>query len=353
MKRIIFAMLAMALIYGCNKGSGVSYAITVTVPEDTEGIRVVKSEMGMPDVTELKFDAATSTYTGKGYIEEPMMALIVDGDDEVLTQVCIEEGDIRVGYDEDAMAYKVSGTPANDALSTYRPQLLAMVEEWEQIPDPSEEDKNNFVKAYYDKVLEIVDLNIDNIYGVSLFASSGISALEPDEIEEYLGRFPEHLQNNTRLEPVRRYVEAARNTSIGSSYTDITASDPEGKVIPLSSVVGEGRWVLIDFWATWCGPCRGELPYLKAAYEKYADKGFEIYGVSLDNDAAAWKAFLPANEMTWINVIDVRENKSSPAAEAYGIESIPSNFLISPEGKIVARNLRGTAVEEKLSEIFE
>lgn len=351
MKRLILGLLCAAVAWGC--GGGARYTITITVPEEVDGVRLVKSEMGMPDLTELKYDAQTSTYTGKGRIEEPEMAMIVDSDDQPLAIVCIEAGDIHVGYDAEEDTFAVWGTPSNDAVTEYRPQLLALAEEWEQNPVHTEEEQVDFMEAFYDKVLEIVDLNIDNMYGVTLFASTGFQVLEPDEILEYLDRFPKNLRNNQMLEPVRRYAEAAINSSIGSQYIDISAPDTEGIEVALSTVVATGKWVLVDFWATWCGPCRDELPYLKAAYEKYADKGFEIYGVSLDNSPQAWRDFVDEQDMNWINVLDVREDKSSPAADAYGIQSIPSNFLISPDGKIAAKNLRGEAVEETLLQIFD
>ena len=110
---------------------------------------------------------------------------------------------------------------------------------------------------------------------------------------------------------------------------------------------------LLDFWATWCSPCRGELPYLKEAFKEFGPKGFNIYGVSLDNDAESWKEFLVKEEMTWPNVIAVTDGKSAPIVEEYGIRSIPTNFLISPEGKIVAKDLRGEGIKEKLAELVK
>lgn len=104
----------------------------------------------------------------------------------------------------------------------------------------------------------------------------------------------------------------------------------------MTPLIGPGKWVLIDFWATWCGPCRGELPYLKEAFKEFGPKGFNIYGVSLDNDAESWKEFLVKEEMTWPNVIAVTDGKSAPIVEEYGIRSIRPTS-ISPEGKIVAK----------------
>ena len=111
--------------------------------------------------------------------------------------------------------------------------------------------------------------------------------------------------------------------------------------------------VLLDFWATWCAPCCREIPHLREAYAAYKAKGLEIYAVSLDNDEAKWRSFTSANDMPWINVQGIDADKRSTAAAAYGITSIPANFLISPDGIIIAKNLRGGELSKKLAEMLE
>lgn len=134
----------------------------------------------------------------------------------------------------------------------------------------------------------------------------------------------------------------------GQTYTDISAVDAGGKAVALSSVVGKGKWVLVDFWATWCGPCRAEIPYLKAAYKRYASKGLVIYSVSLDRNAENWASFVEEKRLKWINVID-----DGTASDIYKIKYLPTIFLISPDGRIVANGLRGEKIEETVSKIFE
>lgn len=344
-RRILFILAAAAILWGC---AGKSYTVTGTLGgKAADSVYLVAFE-GVPIASAAV--AADGSFVLDGKTRGTEIISLTDGSN-TLTLIFPEKGEIRIGHD-DQHGFTAGGTPVNDRyrmlnaqIATFRDRYLAMP------PDATAEERDSLRREFAHTISDAVSANSGNMLGVYLFSQTEYGTLNPAEARRQLMQFPEKLRRTELLEKIRTSIEAAERTEIGQPYTELDLMDADGGRIALSSLVGDGRWVLVDFWATWCGPCREEISYLKDAYKQFGEQGFTIYGVSLDNDAEAWKKYLAENGMGWPNANAVERGKS-PAAESYGIRSIPANFLVGPDGRIVAKNLHGKVLKDKLDELL-
>jgi thiol-disulfide isomerase/thioredoxin len=172
------------------------------------------------------------------------------------------------------------------------------------------------------------------------------------ELNEVMSDLDTNLLASPYMPYLTDHLKTLKRTDIGMLYVSFMMQDTtREKYLPIIDLIGE-NYLLVDFWASWCSPCREENPNLVAVYNDYKDKGFDILGISLDRDEDAWKKAIRDDNLTWHHVSDLLywENR---AAKIYGIRSIPANVLIDPNGIIIAKNLRGEALRQKMEEIFD
>ena len=173
--------------------------------------------------------------------------------------------------------------------------------------------------------------------------------IEGAELDSIAAKFPAEISNSEYVIKVKEIADAIKKTAIGAVAPDFTMNDPAGKPVQLSSL--RGKVVMIDFWASWCAPCRQENPNVVKLYQKYNAKGFEIIGVSLDRTREEWVKAIEDDQLSWVHVSDLQFWQNS-AARLYSVNSIPQTYLLDKEGKIIAKGLRSEQLAAKLAELF-
>ncbi|RYY41225.1 MAG: AhpC/TSA family protein [Chitinophagaceae bacterium] len=220
--------------------------------------------------------------------------------------------------------------------------------------DPNERDRT--VRAF-DSVKRIIDALVDQYITakpasyVSPFVLGNTAQLldNPVVLNERFRRLDSNIQHSSIGQSLAAYITQNLIGSIGSEASDFTQADTTGKPVSLSSF--RGKYVLLDFWASWCRPCRAENPNVVRAFQKFRNKNFTILGVSLDQSKDAWINAIHVDKLTWMHVSDLQQWNNA-VAKMYGVQGIPQNFLIDPNGRIVGKNLRGEELERKLCELL-
>lgn len=351
--RHIFTYLIIALwLCSCNRG--IKFEIDGMLADNAASEIYLVVENTALDTLATASVESDNTFRLKGSVEEPTTAFVCDDNGNALTILLIEESKLHIRHIPD-VGYKAEGGPINDKYNIIMQRLSNVARQISQIsPDDEspEEAYESLMFKYQDILSTGVSSNLDNIIGVELFISQESRSMSAEDMRIRMGQFSPKMRRLSAMERFEKHIELVAKSEIGQPFIDARLRTMAG-LSSLSKICGQGKWVLLDFWASWCEPCCEEIPLLRELYTKYALQGFEICSISLDRDPQRWRAFVMQNQMLWTNAIDLTRDGETAIAEEYGLQSIPANFLISPDGKIVARNLRGEELRDKLEHCFE
>ncbi len=381
MRKLLSILLLLTFFSACNLAGGSDkYSIQGTVKNHSSK-SIVLEKLGLQQVTAV--DSATIDDKGffkmSGVSESGFYRLKLDA--QTFFLFMLEPAQYKVEIDPKAEeAFKATGPKSNDEFQAAFKQLGSVQRDLQSMNMAyqmyAQQGVGQDTMMYLQQQMQAVGMKFE-----SMIRDSSATAKSPLVAMFYvtngpIDKFPkENLAVITRMEkemPTSSYTKDFRgiytkyeeqmkqqasmqqkvaDVGVGAMAPEIDLKDPSGKSIKLSSL--KGKVVLLDFWASWCGPCRMEMPNVVAAYEKYKSKGFTVYSVSLDKDGAAWKNSIKSLGMDWENQVSDLKWWQSEAAQTYGIQGIPAAFLLDRTGKIVATNLRGAALDEKIAELIK
>ncbi|MGN6638591.1 MAG: redoxin domain-containing protein [Mucilaginibacter sp.] len=279
----------------------------------------------------------------------------------------IDKGTIQVQSPDSVYKAQIIGSPINDQYK----QLVAindeirnrtskmMTDEVKATTEKSTTNQQNEIQAklktiqadYHNKLITFIKQHPDSYLSLVSIETLGGPSPDPNELLPLLDGLSKDIQDTEMARSLKNALESMKSVEIGAMAPDFEEADTTGKPVRLSSF--RGKYVLLDFWASWCGPCRQENPNVVKAYNRFKDKNFTIIGISLDkpDGGFAWLNAIKNDHLTWTQLSDLKFWNNS-VAQLYFVQSIPKNFLIDPTGKIIAQDLRGDDLETKLEEVL-
>ena len=373
MKKFLTVLGAVAILASCNK-EATGYTITGETKGLADGTKVYIEKIDIATGTPVAIDSTEikgNAFTFKGEAPQLDQNFISFAKQEGRLPFVLENGNIVVQYDvAKAENSAVTGTKNNDEYTTFTKKVSELEkaiyqyqgdnqEAYKTANDNKDQAKKDAIIGGYMALAEKYDEYVEDFldknpssFTTLTYVAGNTNQYIKEELQEKYGKFDETLKQTSVGKAFKTAIDAIPDAKvkIGDKAPDFAANSPEGKEISLKESLG--KLTIIDFWASWCGPCRAENPNVVALYAKYHDKGLNIIGVSLDKDKDKWVEAIAKDNLTWNHISNLKFWEE-PIAQMYEVRAIPATYLLDANGVVIAKNLRGKKLEAKVAELLK
>lgn len=359
MRKLLLSIVAASMtLAACNAQSG--YKVTGTVEGMPDGKAIIATVNGSSLDTLAKADVKNGSFEFTGNVSEPTGAYIMVIGQRGAIPFMLENANITVNAGQAGLTVTGSeGQKIYDqfmAINTTTQQEAMKLQQEYQAAN-GDQAKMQAIQEAYAKLMtdaqaketELIKANPDSYVSTFVIVSS-MGQMEYEQLKERYNLLGEKAKASAQGKAIAAQIAKLESTAIGQIAPNFTITTPEGESISLYDIKGKVK--LIDFWASWCGPCRGENPHVVEIYKEYHPKGLEIFGVSLDNNKEAWVKAIADDGLVWKHGSDLKGWQSAPA-QLYSVSGIPHTVLLDENNKIIAKNLRGDELKQKIAELLK